>query len=55
MSSSELAVSTSSNVRALQVFERHAPSYLLMISLLEHICALYENNQEKSKQLFQGM
>eukprot|EP00794_Sanderia_malayensis_P019238 gene19238-21166_t len=37
----------------MQFLQQNIPSHLLLVSLLEHICSLYDNNEGRSKQLFQ--
>ena len=39
---------------SVQALEGRVPNYLLLVSLLEHLCSLYENDPEKSKQIFNG-
>ncbi|XP_020600739.1 eukaryotic translation initiation factor 2-alpha kinase 1-like [Orbicella faveolata] len=37
---------------SVQALEGRVPNYLLLVSLLEHLCSLYENDPEKSKKIF---
>ncbi|EDO46416.1 predicted protein [Nematostella vectensis] len=37
---------------SVQALEGRVPNYLLLVSLLEHLCSLYENDPEKSQQIF---
>lgn len=39
---------------SVQALEGRVPNYLLLVSLLEHLCSLYENDPEKSKKIFNG-
>ena len=39
---------------AVKQFVRNAPSHLLIVALLEHICKLYDT-ELSNKELFQGM
>ena len=39
---------------SVQALEGRVPNYLLLVSLLEHLCSLYENDAEKSKKIFNG-
>ena len=39
---------------SVQALEGRVPNYLLLVSLLEHLCSLYENDPEKSKKIFHG-
>lgn len=36
----------------VQALEGRVPNYLLLVSLLEHLCSLYETDPEKSKKIF---
>lgn len=38
----------------VQALEGRVPNYLLLVSLLEHLCSLYETDPEKSKKIFNG-
>jgi len=37
---------------SVQALEGRVPNYLLLVSLLEHLCSLYESDPEKSKKIF---
>lgn len=37
---------------SVQALEGRVPNYLLLVSLLEHLCSLYETDPEKSKKIF---
>lgn len=39
---------------SVQALEGRVPNYLLLVSLLEHLCSLYETDPEKSKKIFNG-
>jgi len=39
---------------SVQALEGRVPNYLLLVSLLEHLCSLYESDPEKSKKIFNG-
>ena len=39
---------------SVQALEGRVPNYLLLVSLLEHLCSLYEADPEKSKKIFNG-
>eukprot|EP00795_Rhopilema_esculentum_P001619 gene1619-16078_t len=41
------------NHNAVQLFQQAVPSHLLIVALLEHICTLYDNQHDKSDELFQ--
>lgn len=37
---------------SVQALEGRVPNYLLLVSLLEHLCSLYESDPDKSKKIF---
>ncbi|KAJ7384914.1 Eukaryotic translation initiation factor 2-alpha kinase [Desmophyllum pertusum] len=37
---------------SVQALEGRVPNYLLLVSLLEHLCSLYETDPDKSKKIF---
>ena len=39
---------------SVQALEGRVPNYLLLVSLLEHLCSLYETDPEKNKKIFNG-
>ena len=39
---------------SIQALEGRVPNYLLLVSLLEQLCSLYEGDSEKSKKIFTG-
>ena len=39
---------------SMQALEGRVPNYLLLVSLLEHLCSLYEADPERSRKIFNG-
>lgn len=49
---SDTFVANNDPTSSVQALEGRVPNYLLLVSLLEHLCSLYETDPEKSKKIF---
>lgn len=52
--SSETFIARNDPTSSVQALEGRVPNYLLLVSLLEQLCSLYEDDSEKSKKIFTG-
>ena len=52
--SAETFIPNNDPTSSVQALEGRVPNYLLLVSLLEHLCSLYESDSEKSKKIFNG-
>lgn len=52
--SSETFIARNDPTSSIQALEGRVPNYLLLVSLLEQLCSLYEGDSEKSKKIFTG-
>lgn len=50
--SAETFIPNNDPTSSVQALEGRVPNYLLLVSLLEHLCSLYESDSEKSKKIF---